>query len=94
MEAINFIKNYWVLITALLGILSTFFVFCWNMIQATKCSLRNDILDIYEKCKKTKKITQWQLDALLHSAEVYFKLKGNSFVKEIVEKVKEFEVID
>ena len=94
METISFIKEYWVLITFSLGVLSTFFVFCWNMINATKCSLRNDILDIYDKCKDTKQITQYQLDALLHSAEVYFKLKGNSFVKDVVDRVKRFELVD
>lgn len=94
MEILNFVKSYWTQIIFLSGILVTFFVFAWNMIQATKCSLRNDILTIYDRCKETKKITHYQLESLEHSAELYFKLKGNSFVKSLMERVKNFEVVD
>ena len=34
------------------------------MIEATKCSLRNDILEIYDRCKDSKKITKWQLESI------------------------------
>lgn len=63
-------------------------------IEAIKCSLRNDILDIYDRCKTDKKITHYELEAIQHSAEIYFKLGGNSFVKDVVERVKNFELID
>lgn len=94
MEAINFIKDYWVLITFFVGVISAFFVFIFYMIQATKCSLRNDILDIYDKCKEVGKITHYQLEAIKYSSKIYFKLKGNSFVEDVVERVKQFELID
>lgn len=91
MQIINFIEEHW----ALLGVAVSFFVFAWNMIQATKCSLRNDILSIYENAKtRGDKITRWELEAIEHSAEVYFKLRGNSFVKSILDRVKKFEIID
>jgi len=64
------------------------------MIQAVKCSLRNDILDIYDRCKETKQITHYQLEAIKHSFFLYKKLKGNSFVEDVVERVKQFELID
>ena len=95
MQIINFIKEYWVLITFLAGVISTFLVFIYYMLQAIKCSLRNDILDIYDRAvARGKKITHYELEALTHSAEVYFKLKGNSFVQVLIEKVKSFEIID
>lgn len=95
MQIINFIKEYWVLITFLAGVISTFLVFIYYMLQAIKCSLRNDILDIYDRVvARGKKITHYELEALTHSAEVYFKLKGNSFVQVLMEKVKSFEIID
>lgn len=94
MEVVNLIKDYWVLITALVSFLSTLSLFVFYLIQATKCSLRNDILDIYDKCKESKKITHYQLDAIKKSSEIYFKLKGNSFVEDVVERVKQFELID
>lgn len=62
--------------------------------EATKCSLRNDILDIYDRCKDKKEITHYQLESIKYSSELYFKLKGNSFVKDVVDRVKDFELID
>jgi len=90
----NFLKEYWTQIIFILGILSFLFTFGRSMIEATKCSLRNDILTIYDRCKEDKTITHFELEAIQHSAELYFKLKGNSFVKDIVERTKEFELID
>ena len=95
MEILEFIRDYWVLITFVAGLLVTIFTFGKSMIEATKCSLRNDILDIYDRAvAKGNKITHYELEALTHSAEMYFKLKGNSFVKALMEKVKDFEIID
>lgn len=95
MQIINFIKEYWVLITFLVSAIGTFFVFIIHMIEAVKCSLRNDILDIYDRAvARGKKITLYELEAIIHSSEVYFKLRGNSFVKNVLETVNNFEKID
>lgn len=95
METLEFIRSYWVILTFICGMLGTFFMFVFYMIQATKCSLRNDILDIYDRAvARENKITHYELEALMHSSEVYFKLKGNSFVKALVDKTKRFEIID
>jgi hypothetical protein len=59
-----------------------------------KCSLRNDILQIYESCKGKKKITQYELEAVMLSADLYKRLRGNSFVDAVVEKIKKFEIIE
>lgn len=90
----EFIKEYWTQIIFLAGVLGTFIIFAKSMIEATKCSLRNDILDIYDRCKDTNTITHYQLESIQHSAELYFKLKGNSFVKDVIERVKKFELVD
>lgn len=95
MQILEFIKNYWVILTFLFGVLASLSIFVFYMIQATKCSLRNDILDIYDRAvAKGNKITHYELEALTHSADVYFKLKGNSFVQALMEKAKKFEIID
>lgn len=95
MQILEFIKEYWFLITFLFGIIASIYIFSRAMIEATKCSLRNDILDIYDRAvTKGNKITHYELEALTHSAEIYFKLKGNSFVQALMERVKTFEVID
>lgn len=94
MNLLYFVKEFWVIITFLLGILTTLIVFIKSMINATKCSLRNDILTIYDRCKDNKRITKYQLEAINHSADIYFKLKGNSFVKDVMERIKQFELVD
>lgn len=71
------------------------YIFAKSMIEATKCSLRNDILTIYDRAvARGNKITHYELESIQHSAEIYFKLKGNSFVKALMKKVETFEVID
>lgn len=91
MELLDFLKNYWVLITSLLV---PFLLFVFAMIEGIKCTLRNDILAIYDRCKENKKISKYQLEAIMHSFKIYKMLRGNSFVENIVERVKLYEIID
>lgn len=94
MEIIKFLKEYWVLIMFFIGEIGTLIVFAKFMLAGIKCSLRNDILDIYDRCKDTKKITHYQLESIKYSFTIYKKLKGNSFVEDIVERVEKFELVD
>jgi hypothetical protein len=94
MAILDFIKEYWVLITFFVGELTALFIFAKFIIEGIKCSLRNDILDIYDRCKDTKQITHYQLESIKYSYTIYKKLGGNSFVDEIMERVKHFELID
>ena len=91
---LNFLKEYWVLITFFIGEIGVLVAFIKSINEGTKCSLRNDILDIYDRCKDKKQISQYQLQSIKHSFELYKKLKGNSFVEHIVERVEKFELID
>lgn len=94
MEAINFLKEYWVLITFFVGEIGALILFVNSIHKGIKCSLRNDILDIYDRCKDKKQITHYQLESIKYSFELYQKLKGNSFVEDIIKRVEKFEVID
>lgn len=94
MALINFIKDYWVQIVFICTLIAAIYKFGKALIEATKCSLRNDILEIYDRCKDTKKITKWQLESIEYSYKQYKMLKGNSFVEALVEKVENFEIID
>lgn len=94
MEIINFLKEYWVLITFFIGEIVALFIFVQSIHKGTKCSLRNDILDIYDRCKDKKQITHYQLQSIKYSFELYKKLKGNSFVEDIMKRIEEFELID
>lgn len=94
MVVIEFIKTYWVIITFFFTTIITCLKMYHNYKDATKCSLRNDILQIYDTCKDKEEITHYQLQAILYSSEIYFKMGGNSFVEEVISKVKKFKVID
>ena len=94
MEVINFIKEYWVLIAFFVGEIGVVWTFVQSIRKGIKCTLRNDILDIYDRCKDKEEITHYQLQSIKYSYDVYKKLKGNSFVDDIVEKVNTFKVVD
>ena len=94
MEVFDFLKEYWVLVVAFVGEIGIVWGFIKAIRSGIKCSLRNDILDIYDRCKGERKITRYQLQSIKHSYDCYKKLKGNSFVEEIVEKVNDFEEVD
>lgn len=93
-DVLNFIKEYWVIITFFLGELGVLFVFAKSILTGVKCSLRNDMLDIWDKCKDTGKITKYQLQAFNYSYDLYKKLKGNSFIDEIKDRIKDFDIVD
>ena len=90
----EFIKIYWTQIIFFGGLIIALYKFSKAMIEATKCSLRNDILEIYDRCKEEQKITKWQLESITYSYKQYKALKGNSFVDLLYKKVQTFEVID
>lgn len=94
MIILDFLKNYWVLITFFIGEIGALFVFAKSILKGTKCSLRNDILEIWDRCNEKKVITRYQLQSVEYSYDLYKKLKGNSFIDEIMERVKDFEIID
>lgn len=94
MDIINFIKEYWVLITFFIGEMGALIMFVKSINEASKCSLRNDILDIYDRCKEKKEITHYQLQSIQYSYQLYKKLKGNSFVEDIMKRIEDFELID
>jgi len=93
-KILDFVSKYWTLILFFGGFLITVGKYQLAQTRAIKCSLRNDILDIWDKCRENKQITKYQLEAIELSYTEYKKLKGNSFVDSIHEKVKTFEIID
>lgn len=94
MQILDFIKNYWVQILFVCTLVIAMIKFAKAMLEATKCSLRNDILSIYDRCKDEKKITKYQLESIEYSYVQYKALHGNSFVDAIYTKVHEFELVD
>lgn len=93
-KILDFVSKYWSIILFLGGFLIALGKYQMAQTGAIKCSLRNDILEIWDRCKQEKKITKFQLQAIEMSYTEYKKLKGNSFVDEIHQRVKTFEIID
>lgn len=82
------------LITFFVGEIVVVWFFIKSLIDGIKCTLRNDILSIYDKCKEKEEITQYQLLSIEYSYEVYKKLKGNTFVEDIIKKVRKYRIVD
>lgn len=94
MQVLDIISKYWGMILFAGSFLIAMGKHQLAQTRAIKCSLRNDILEIWDKARTEKKITKYQLQALELSYAEYKKLKGNSFVDDIHERVKSFEIID
>lgn len=94
MEILGFIKEYWVLISFFAGEILALIVFAKYVFEAIKGLLRHAILSVYDDCKHTKKITRYQLQNVYFLYAIYKKLGGNSFVDEIMEEIKDFEIVD
>jgi hypothetical protein len=90
MQVLKFLKEYWTQIMFFISML----LIVKSYIEATKCSLRNDILTIWDKCKSTKTITSFQLESYTDSRDLYFKLGGDGFIHALDEKIMKFKVID
>lgn len=90
----EFITKYWTQILFLGSTLLIVVKYIRTMNEATKCSLRNDMLAIYNNCKTMKQISRFDFQAFMYSYEAYKKLKGNSFINEICEIIKKYEIID
>jgi hypothetical protein len=90
----QWVKEYWIQLVFLVSILGTLIGFFLAMVRATKCTLRNDILEIWDRCKDDKKITRYQLESYISSRDLYFKLKGDGFVHQLDKKIQDFEIVD
>ena len=90
MEILKFLKEYWTQIIFFVGMLAM----AKSYLDATKCSLRNDILEIWDRCKDSQTITPFQLESYTNSRDLYFKLKGDGFVHALDEKIMKFKVKD
>lgn len=89
----TFIKDNWNILMWVGGLILSYLLLLHHQNEATRCSLRNDILTIYDSCRPTKTITLYQKQAIHMSADLYDKLHGNSFVKSIVEEIDTYKVV-
>lgn len=83
-----FIKNYWTQIVFVVGFVIGFIKLEIAYREGTKCSLRNDILSMYNLYRDKKEIPLYDFEAISLSYGLYKKYKGNSFVDSIWNEVQ------
>lgn len=80
-------------ISVAVGILWGGLVWFSKIIEGLKCQLRTAMLRTYYECKDSKKIRQYEAENFKKNYNAYKALKGNSFIDDINDIVKTFEVI-
>lgn len=65
----------------------------FNLINGMKCQLRSEMLRTYYHNKDDKKIRQYEKENFIHLYKAYKALKGNSFMDDVYEEVRTWEVI-
>lgn len=61
--------------------------------EAQKCQLRSDMLRIYYRHKDEGKIRQYEKENFLYEYAAYKALGGNSFIDDITQEVRKWEVL-
>lgn len=90
---IKFITSYWTQIIFISGFIIGFIRLEIAYREGTKCSLRNDILQIYNQYKNIKEIPLNDFEAISLSYGLYKKYKGNSFVESIWNEIQTWKKI-
>lgn len=65
----------------------------FNLIKGMQCQLRSEMMRTYYHNKDAKKIRQYEKENFLYLYKAYKALKGNSFIDDIHEEVRTWEVI-
>lgn len=60
--------------------------------KALKCLLRSNIVTQYYIYRELGNIPFYVKESILQEYEAYYELKGNSFVSQLVNEIKEWEV--
>lgn len=80
-------------IGVLLGVIIPVIVFVKKIATGTKCQLRSEMLRTYYHNRESKTIRQYEFENFVMLYEAYKALKGNSFIDEIYEAVKSWEIV-
>lgn len=61
--------------------------------EGQKALLRAEMLKIYYKYRETRECPQYELENYHKMYQAYINLRGNSFMKDVTEEVKEWTMI-
>lgn len=65
----------------------------FRLIEGMKCQLRTEMLRTYYHNKDSKKIRQYEKENFVHLYNAYKALWGNTFIDDVYEEVRTWEVI-
>lgn len=82
-----------VLILALIRPVREKFLGLGDIRRGVQCMLRQQMLEVYYKCRENRTIRQYQYENFVMSYRAYKALGGNSFIDHIKNEVDEFEVV-
>ncbi len=77
----------------LIGVIVPVIISVKKIANGTKCQLRSEMLRIYYRNHDAKTIRQYEYQNFVELYNAYKALNGNSFIDEIYEKIKEWEII-
>lgn len=77
----------------LLGVIVPVILSIKKIANGTRCQLRSEMLRIYYRNHDAKTIRQYEYQNFVELHEAYKALNGNSFIDEIYEKIKEWEIV-
>lgn len=61
--------------------------------EGQRCLLRSEIVRIYYRNGKDKRLREYEYRNLVHCYEAYRALKGNSFVERIYQEMRQWEIV-
>ena len=82
-------------IAAVIGLAVTVWkIFVWGnrIVEGIRCQLRTDMLAVYYRHKDGKQIRQYELENFLKNYAAYKALHGNSFIDQVAEDVRGWDV--
>lgn len=91
-EVVEFIKNVTVIVGAVTAICALISV-ALTLVNGLKCLMRSQMLQTYYHNKDKKQIRQYEMQNFLALYKAYKAMKGNSFIEEIYQDVKSWEII-
>lgn len=80
-------------IGVLVGVVTPVIVLVIKLINGQRCQLRSEMLQIYYHNRDRKKIRQYEKENFVMLYEAYKALKGNSFIDDIYNEVRKWEVV-
>ena len=63
------------------------------VIEGIRCQLRTDMLRVYYRHRDEKVIRQYEKENFEHNYNAYIALNGNSFIEDIHNEIKTWEII-